>query len=122
MSPFDDFAEMSSIGDILPMSSYVDKAILSTYADTMVFNTPRDAGALVRHARRQAGLSQAQLAERAGVSRQWVIAFEQGKSSAELGLVLRVAAAVGLQFDAVRAPERDPFLDDLLDSFTGSPR
>lgn len=88
----------------------------------MLVNTPRDAGALVRQARRQAGLSQAQLAERAGVSRQWIIGFEQGKSSAELGHVLRIVAAVGLRFDAVPAPEHNPLLDDLLESLTGPQR
>ncbi len=88
----------------------------------MLVNTPRDIGALVRHERRQADLSQAQLAERAGVSRQWIIGFEQGKSSAELGHVLRVVAAVGLRLDAVPAPPGDPLLADLLDGFTGPQR
>lgn len=36
------------------------------------------------------------LAERAGVGRQWLVAVEQGKSGAELGLVLRTLGALDL--------------------------
>ena len=44
----------------------------------------------VRAKRRTLGLSQAQVAMRAGVSRKWLSEFEQGKVKAELGLVLRL--------------------------------
>ncbi|HYJ70632.1 MAG TPA: helix-turn-helix domain-containing protein [Nocardioidaceae bacterium] len=47
--------------------------------------------------RRELGLSQAQLAERVGVSRKWLSEFERGKATAELGLVLRVLESLGLQ-------------------------
>ena len=65
----------------------------------MLIRTPADLGAAIRDRRRQLGLDQATLAERAGVSRQWVIAIEQGRSRAELGLVLRALAALGLHLD-----------------------
>ena len=47
--------------------------------------------------RRELGLSQAQLAERIGVSRKWVSEFERGKTTAELGLVLRLLESLDLQ-------------------------
>ena len=47
--------------------------------------------------RRELGLSQAQLAERIGVSRKWVSEFERGKATAELGLVLRLLESLDLQ-------------------------
>lgn len=57
------------------------------------------AAAVVRGRRLELGLSQAQLARRAGVSRKWVYEFEAGKPAAELGHVLRVLEALGLRLD-----------------------
>jgi transcriptional regulator with XRE-family HTH domain len=60
--------------------------------------------------RRELGLSQAQLAERAGVSRKWLSEFERGKSTAELGLVLRVLESLDLQVTIAPTgqPDREP--------------
>ncbi|MFK5634280.1 helix-turn-helix domain-containing protein [Ornithinimicrobium sp. LYQ103] len=75
----------------------------------------RDLGAAVRRARREAGLSQQALADRAGVSRQWLSRMEAGKGpSVELGKVLDVLAALGLAVDLGAAPapgakDDDPF-------------
>ncbi|WP_372517923.1 helix-turn-helix transcriptional regulator [Solirubrobacter phytolaccae] len=51
---------------------------------------------IVRGRRIDLGLSQAEVAQRAEVSRQWVNAFERGKGSAELQLVLRLLDALDL--------------------------
>jgi HTH-type transcriptional regulator/antitoxin HipB len=48
------------------------------------------------------GLSQAELAERARVSRKWVYEFEGGKSTAELGLLLRVLDVLDLTLELSR--------------------
>ncbi len=56
----------------------------------------RDLAAVVRGRRKDLGLSQAELAERAGVSRKWIYQFEAGKPTAELRLILRVFDALGL--------------------------
>ena len=56
-----------------------------------------DVGAAIRAARRAEGLTQAQLAERAGVGRQWLVALEKGHDRAELGKALAVLAALGLR-------------------------
>ena len=51
--------------------------------------TPRDIGLTIRERRLELGLDQSELARRVGVSRQWLVAIEQGKAGAQLGLVLR---------------------------------
>lgn len=55
----------------------------------MILHSAKDIGALVRDRRTAMGWSQAELAERVGVSRVWVVQVEQGKSNAQLGLILR---------------------------------
>jgi HTH-type transcriptional regulator/antitoxin HipB len=59
----------------------------------------RDLAATIRGRRRELGLTQADLAMRAGVSRKWVYEFEAGKPAAELQLILRVMDALGLALD-----------------------
>lgn len=63
----------------------------------MKVNVARDLGAAVRGRRLDLGRSQGDLAARAGVSRRWLSAFEAGKGSVELGMVLRVLAALDLE-------------------------
>lgn len=70
----------------------------------MAIRTPGDLGAAVRDRRRALQLDQAALASRAGVSRQWIIALEQGKPGAELGLVLRTLKALDLRLDVNAEP------------------
>ncbi len=81
----------------------------------------RDLAASVRGRRRSLGLSQAQLAGRAHVSRQWVGQFEAGRPTAELRLVLQVLEALDLRLtlDERDGDRREPSsaidLDALLD-------
>ena len=63
----------------------------------MNIRTSLDLGLAIRDQRRKLGLSQADLASKAGVGRQWVVAIEHGKSRAELGLVLRTLSALDLR-------------------------
>lgn len=85
--------------------------------------------ALAIRARRLAlGLSQAELAERAHVSRQWVIEFEAGKATAELGLTLRLFEALGLRFQLSAATLKSESasddgidLDTILSSLSDDP-
>lgn len=58
-----------------------------------------DIAAAVRGRRLELGLSQEQLARRAGVSRKWVYEFEAGKPTAELGHAMRVLDALGVHLD-----------------------
>jgi HTH-type transcriptional regulator / antitoxin HipB len=66
--------------------------------------TAREVGAVIRERRRKLGWTQAQLADNVGVTRAWVIAIEKGKSRAELSLVLRAFASLGLVADVTPAP------------------
>ena len=63
-------------------------------------------GALIRGRRRELGLDQSTLAQRVGVSRQWIIEVEQGKPRAAVGLVLRALNALGVLLDARNEPSR----------------
>jgi HTH-type transcriptional regulator / antitoxin HipB len=81
-----------------------------------------DLAAAIRGRRLALGLSQAQLATRAHVSRAWVNAFESGKPAAELRLVLAVVDALGLELRLDDRDDRSPRdgtvdLDQLLDDY-----
>lgn len=67
----------------------------------MVVRTVRDLGAAIKGARLKREWTQGDLARRAGVSRQWVVNVEKGKSTAEVGSVLRALTALGLTVDLV---------------------
>ena len=81
-----------------------------------------DIAAAIRGRRQELGLSQAQLAARAHVSRAWVNAFESGKPAAELRLVLAIVDALDLELqigDREDGPPRGAAvdLDELLDDY-----
>lgn len=78
-------------------------------------NSIRDLAAAVRGRRLGLDLSQAELAARANVSRQWLSQLEAGKPTAELGLVLALLDALGLRLgvEAVDAAARPPGSVDL---------
>jgi HTH-type transcriptional regulator/antitoxin HipB len=84
-----------------------------------------DLAAAVRGRRQELGLTQAQLAARAHVSRAWVNAFESGKPAAEVRLVLAVVDALGLELrlgEREDGPSRGATvdLDELLDEYERS--
>jgi transcriptional regulator with XRE-family HTH domain len=62
-------------------------------------------GAAVRQSRLDAGLTQAELAGRAGVSRRWLGMLENGQNrGAEFTKVARLLASLGRQLEVVDAP------------------
>lgn len=66
----------------------------------------RQLGAFIHDARVQAGMTQADLALRAGVSRKWLIGLEQGaRTRAELGKVFDTLQALGLSMRFSSSPE-----------------
>jgi HTH-type transcriptional regulator/antitoxin HipB len=89
---------------------------MSTYDDmsggSVEIQTPLDLGAVARGRRGALGLSQAKVAEAAGVSRPWLAQFEAGKPTVELGRVLAVLASLDLHMD-VRARDATPSAADL---------
>jgi y4mF family transcriptional regulator len=77
-----------------------------------VSNSTALAGAIYQR-RTDLGLTQAELARRANVSRQWLVAVEGGKDTAEVGRVLAVIRVLGLQLELTPATGRD--LDAIVD-------
>ncbi|HEX2091647.1 MAG TPA: helix-turn-helix domain-containing protein [Longimicrobiaceae bacterium] len=65
----------------------------------MRVHTAREIGLLVRAERRAQGITQEELAERIGATRQWVRFLEGGKPRLELGLTLRALNALELNVD-----------------------
>lgn len=61
----------------------------------MLLRRPHDLAALFRDGRARAGWSQSELAQRVGVSRQWVSLVETGKTSVEFDLVVGVLHVLG---------------------------
>jgi y4mF family transcriptional regulator len=78
-----------------PMCDANERSQLEVVGQVQI-RTASDVGALVRHTRRQQGMSQEELAALAGVTRRWVSALESGKARAELALVLATLDALGL--------------------------
>ncbi len=88
----------------------------------MTVRSVRDLAAAVRGRRADLGISQDELATRAGVSRKWVYEFEAGKPGAELAFTLRVLDALGLAIEVAPTPQVDRSatdLDAILDEYRG---
>jgi transcriptional regulator with XRE-family HTH domain len=67
------------------------------------------AAQLLRGARQRAGLSQAELARRAGLPRSVLNAYERGKRQPGADVLVRIVRAAGLDLRLDAAPERpDP--------------
>ena len=92
----------------------------------MQVRTPLDLGLAIRERRRKLGLSQNELARKAGVGRQWVVAIEHGKSRAELGLVLRTLNALDLPLRFDTGARQIASSDDIdpveIDAFVNAAR
>lgn len=88
---------MPVYGDIGPMSPYVDTGPMSPYDDIMSDPTYLNArsvtrlGTAVTGLRKRRGYTQAELARRADVSRQWLVALENGRTEGlEVGRLMRL--------------------------------
>ena len=106
----------SSIANIFLLSLLDDIYTLLAFDDIkaiMQIGTPLDLGLAIRDRRRKLKLSQNELARKAGVGRQWVVAIEHGKSRAELNLVLRTLAALDLPLTIDPGARRLPSGDDM---------
>lgn len=88
----------------------------------MRIQSPADLGLTIRERRKALQLDQKTLAERVGVSRQWIIDIEHGKPRAELGLVLRTLRELDIQLDAVAAKPKKPTTPNLAAIIEGALR
>jgi len=59
--------------------------------------TPESLGAAIRHYRKEAGLSQAQLAQMAGLNRTYLSNLESGKETEQVRRMLRVLRRLGVR-------------------------
>lgn len=76
-----------------------------------------DAGALVRDRRRDLHISQADLAGRAGITRQLLSRFEQGKSDLPLTAVLRLMRELTMSIDVRSREERAGLVEFRMPQF-----
>jgi HTH-type transcriptional regulator/antitoxin HipB len=83
---------MSPIADF-PLSQ---RSLTKWAPDMIPVRNLKDLGAVIRDRRRHLDLDQQELADRVGVSRQWIVEAEHGKPRAAVGLVLRTLDALGL--------------------------
>ncbi|MGH7869178.1 MAG: helix-turn-helix domain-containing protein [Candidatus Dormibacteraceae bacterium] len=65
--------------------------------------TAASLGAAIRHYRQQAGLSQAELAERAGLNRTYLSDLEQGKDTEQVKRILRLLHQMGIRMTLGKA-------------------
>jgi len=77
-----------------------------------------DFGAVARQRRRDLGLSQDALAKRAGVTRQWLVRFEQGNPDVSLSKVFAVVVELGLTLRTDPSESRSRTTDMPSFSFT----
>jgi HTH-type transcriptional regulator / antitoxin HipB len=91
----------------------------------MRLRTPADFGGAIRDRRLRAGLTQAALARKVGVGRQWIVEVEKGKPGAPLALLLRTLDALNIALktddgpqNVKRAPHKNKAvnLDSLLNN------
>jgi HTH-type transcriptional regulator/antitoxin HipB len=73
----------------------------------MLIRSPKELGGFIKDARRNAGQSQTELASRINASQKWVSAVENGKASAEVGMVPRLLQALGAELD-LHVPAQEP--------------
>ena len=83
---------------------------------------PYELAAALRDMRRQQGLSQAELAARAGTSRRWVCDTENGKMPLGIKLLCRLIYQLGYQIELVPAPAPKIDLDAHVRAFVEAPQ
>ena len=65
----------------------------------MKISTPAELGAYIRDRRKARGLSQDDLAKLVPASQKWVSEVENGKTTAEIGQVMRLLSVLGVSID-----------------------
>lgn len=66
----------------------------------VIVRTAKELGLLARERRTALGWTQDALAQKVGVSRVWVVHFERGKPTTQLGLALRALKELGVTVNA----------------------
>jgi transcriptional regulator with XRE-family HTH domain len=71
--------------------------------DSFRVYTPDSLGAAIRHYRHEAGLTQAELADRAGLNRTYLSAMEHGHETEQVKRLLRVLKQLGVRMTLEKA-------------------
>ena len=80
-----------------------------------IIRSPKDFGQLIRHARKQAGMTQSQLAVRSGVWQETISKIENGHAGSKLETIFEILAALDLE---ITGQERSKgSTDDFEDMF-----
>jgi len=79
----------------------------------MVISQPQDLGAVLKRGRAAKRLTQQQLADMLGVTRQWVASVENGAPTARLGLVIDALKCVDLLLET-RVDDSQDLVDRLF--------
>ncbi len=69
-------------------------------SNAKMIKTSKELGELIRQKRKSQELTQAQVAEHCGLSPRFISEVERGKSSAEIGKVLHLLEAIGIDLIA----------------------
>jgi HTH-type transcriptional regulator / antitoxin HipB len=83
----------------------------------MKVRTVNELGALIRRLRKERGWTQDELATRAGISRRTLVALEGGSPRGEIGIVVRVVAALDRELGVYERSNSGG--DHLLDHVAG---
>jgi HTH-type transcriptional regulator/antitoxin HipB len=87
----------------------------------MRIRSPKELGGFLKDTRRKAGLSQTELASRLNASQKWISGVENGKASAEVGMVLRLLEALGAELDLHPPAQKPPRPSDATERPTSHP-
>jgi HTH-type transcriptional regulator/antitoxin HipB len=85
----------------------------------MRVRTVRELGVAAREARLRRGMTQADLADSLGVSREWVVRLEKGHPGLQAQLVLDAMAAAGLTVAVTVASDDPATSTDAFDELLG---
>ncbi len=90
----------------------------------MDIQNAKELAAVVRKLRQDQRMTQAALAQAAGVGREWIIHLEKGRTTLELGMVLRTlrTLGVGLRIEPVSAATTGIDLNRLFEDTDSTPK
>lgn len=67
----------------------------------MKINSTNDLGKIAKEKRKSLGLTQSELALTCGVGVRFIVEFENGKETAQIGKVLKILNSLGIKFEVV---------------------
>ena len=86
------------------------------YDDIMLVLRLNELGAIIRRLRTEQGMTQIDLAKKAGVSRAWLIRIERGEiDSPQMGEVMQTLSSLGYAFAIEPKPKPSSLLGDIVD-------